>query len=497
MPLMTAEEFVASLAERRPDVWVRGRRVENVAAEPLLRPGINAIAETYRLAHDPAHARLMLAQRPDGLTVNRLTALDWSSDDLLRKLEMCRLLCRATGCAQRYLMHDALGALYQVTYQVDADLGTDYHPRLQAYLDRVQRQDLTCAVAMTDPRGDRSKRPHQQADPDLYLHLLERRRDGIVVRGAKANITGAPYTHEILVLPTRSMAAADGDYAIAFAVPIDTPGLRIIAKPAGRPGDPEAPFSSRYGQCTALLVFQDVFIPWERVFLCGEYPYAGKLAEAFANHHRQSCIGCRAGLGDMIIGGAAAMAEYNGLPHTEVGHIRNAVADLIRIVEGFYAAGVAAAVYGRRTPAGNYEPDPVYANLGKLLLAQQVYDLFRIAHDIAGGIVVNAPTAEDVANPENTEFIAKYLVGRSGVTAAERIHMARFLQDLTASGEGGWYAVISAHGGGSPEALRLSAVRSYDVAERQALALRLACFAKSEGGCGGCGACGEGGGAPC
>lgn len=489
MRLMTAEEFRESLRQRQPDVWVRGHRVESVADEPLLQPGVNAVAETYRLALDPCHARLMLAERPDGRVVNRLTALDYSSDDLLRKLEMCRLLCRGVGCAQRYLMHDALGALAQTAAHLDADLGRDYFPRLLAYLEHVQEQDLTCAVALTDAKGDRGLRPHEQADPDLYLRIAERRRDGIVVRGAKANITGAPYTHEIIVLPTRAMLAADADYAVSFAVPVDAPGLRMIARPAGRPGDAEAPFSSRFGQCTALLVFEDVFIPWERVFLDGEHAYAGRLAEAFANHHRQSCIGCRAGLGDLIIGAAATMAEQNGLPVGETGHLRAATAELIRIVEGFYATGVAASVYGRKTAAGTYEPDQVYANLGKLLLAQQVYDLFRLAHEIAGGIVVNAPTAADAANPETAGLIARYLVGREGVTAAERIEMARFLQDLTASGEAGWYAVISAHGGGSPEALRRSAVRGYDLAERQDLARRLACFAKSDEGCGGCGSC--------
>lgn len=489
--LMSPENYRESLRERHPDVWVRGKRVSSVADEPLLRPGVNAIAYTYELALQDELAPVMLATLPNGQRVNRLVALDMSTEDLLRKLEMCRLLCKSTGCAQRYLTHDALNALAQSTTHLDADLSTEYHDRFQGYLDWVQQHDLTCAVALTDPKGDRSKRPHQQADPDMYLHVVEQRQDGIVVRGAKANITGAPYTHEVIVLPTRTMQEEDRDYALSFAVPLDAPGLRIIAKQAGRPNDPEAPFSSRYGQCTALLIFQDVFIPWERVFLCGEYAYAGLLAEAFANHHRHSCTGCRAGLGDLIIGGAAAITSDNGLSYHQGGHIHTAMADLIRIVEGFYATGVAASVYGRRTCAGNFEPDPVYANLGKLLLAQQVYDLFRIAHDIAGGIVVNAPTAEDVASPENAELIAKYLVGRSGVPAEQRIGMARFLQDLTASGEASWYAVISAHGGGSPEALRMSAVRSYDIADRQQLARRLACFAKSEEGCAGCGSCGE------
>src|SRR5699024_2822580 len=188
--------------------------------------------------------------------------------------------------------------------------------------DHVQKNDLTCGVAVTDPKGDRSKRPHEQDNPDLYVRVVEKNHKGIIVSGAKANITGAPYTHELIILPTRAMKKEDKDYALSFAVPVDAPGLKMISKPAGRPEDKEAIFSSNYGQSTALIIFNDVFIPWDHVFLCGEWQYSGKLAESFANHHRQSCIGARAGLGDMIIGASAIMAEYHGTPHHEVSHIR-------------------------------------------------------------------------------------------------------------------------------------------------------------------------------
>ncbi len=490
MKLMTGREYVSSLNEYNPDVQVRGKKVTRVADEPLFQPGINAIAVTYELAHHPKHQDIMLAALADGTKVNRLNALDYSTDDLLKKLEMVRLICKWTGCGQRYLMHDALGALAEITAMIDADKHTDYFSAFQEYLLHVQKHDLTCATAVTDAKGDRSKRPHEQADPDLYVRVVERNRNGIVVRGAKANITGAPYVHEFIVLPTRAMQKEDGDYAVSFAVPVDAPGVKIIAKPAGRPEDAEAPFSSNFGQSTALVIFNDVFVPWDRVFLCGEWEYTGKLAEAFANHHRHSCIGARAGLGDMIIGASALMAEYNGLPHTDVPHIRRNLGELIRITEGFYATGVAASVYGRKTVAGNFVPDAVQSNIGKLMLAEQVYDLFRLAHEISGGIVVTAPTPEDMAIPEAGELIDRYLVGKHGVTAEERIRMARFLEDLTASKEGGFYALISLHGGGSPEAMRMSAVRHYDMdSQKKHILHKLKCFAKWDGTCKECETC--------
>ncbi len=390
---------------------MRGRRVESVADEPLLAPGVNALAATYEMALRPELADTLLATLPDGRRVNRMNALDTGTDDLLRKLEACRLLCRATGCAQRYLMHDAIGALAEITHLADAEHGTEYAARLAALVERGAGDDLTCAVAMTDPRGDRSLRPHQQPDPDQYLRVVERRREGIVLRGAKLNITGAPYAHEVVVLPTRAMTEADADHAVAVVVPVDVRGLRIISRPAGRTDPRSSPFSARYGQATAMLLFDDVLVPWERVLLCGEHALAGRLAEAFANHHRHSCIGCRAALGDIVIGAAVEMAEANGLEPQRGGHLRSCLARLIGIVEGFFACGIAASVRGHRTAAGNWMPDGVYANIGKLMLAERVPEMFRLAQEMAGGIVATVPTPEDVAAPENAELVRRYLAG--------------------------------------------------------------------------------------
>ena len=472
--LMSAADYRDSLRRYAPRVFVNGARVESVADEPLLAPGIAGVGVTYDFARRPEHAALMTArQGTSGKTVNRMLHIDETSTDLLYKLEAVRLVCRESGCAQRYLSHDALNGLFQATKRADSGRGTDYHERLLAYLHRVQDEDLTLGIAMTDAKGDRSKRPGQQANPDTYVHIAGRRPDGIVIRGTKAIVTGAPYMHEFLVMPCRTHTPEDADFAVACAVPVDAEGVTIVAKPAGRPGEAAAKFSAKYGQSVGVVMFEDVFVPHERVFLAGETEEAGFLTTSYATHHRHSCIGARAGFGDLLIGAGALMIEANGLDPERHGHIRDAMVDLIKIVEGFFACGVAASVYGMKDPAGSIMPDAVFANVGKLLLATQIYDMHRLAHYVSGGLVVALPGPEEDHNPETAASLAAVLAGRPDIPAAQRMEVARFVEDLTASHQGGWYSVISLHGGGSPEAMKREIWRNYPRAERIELVERL------------------------
>jgi 4-hydroxybutyryl-CoA dehydratase / vinylacetyl-CoA-Delta-isomerase len=388
---MSAADYRESLRRYAPRVFIDGHAVESVAEDPRLAPGIAAIGVSYDFACDPAHSPLMTARRNGGGTVPRMLAIDASSTDLLYKLEAVRLLCRRCGCAQRYLSHDSLNAVFEATHAADAAHGSDYHPRFLAYLERVQHEDLALGIAMTDAKGDRSKRPSEQANPDVYVHIAERRKDGIVIRGAKAIVTAAPYVHEFLVMPCRRMRPEDSAFAVCCAVPVDAPGVTIAARPAGRPGEAAAKFSARYGQSTGVVLLEDVFVPWERVFLAGECEEAALLTTSYATHHRHSCIGARAGFGDLLIGAAALMVEANGLDPERHGHVRDAMVELIKIVEGFFACGVAASVYGMKNAAGSIAPDTVFANVGKLLLSTQIYDMHRLAHDLSGGLVVALP----------------------------------------------------------------------------------------------------------
>jgi 4-hydroxybutyryl-CoA dehydratase / vinylacetyl-CoA-Delta-isomerase len=468
--LMTAADYRESLRRLSPRVFIDGRQVTSVADEPLLAPGIAAVGVTYDFAHMPAHAALMTArQGAAGPTVNRMLHIDETTTDLLCKLEAVRLVCQESGCAQRYLAHDALNAIHEGSRLADEASGGAYHQRFVSYLQHVQDEDLALGIAMTDAKGDRSKRPGAQANPDVYLHIKERRADGIVIRGAKAIVTGAPYMHELLVMPCRTHLPEDASCAVCCAVPVDAAGITMIAKPAGRPGEAAAKFSAKYGQSVAVVLFDDVFVPHERVFLAGECEAGGHLTATYATHHRHSCIGARAGFGDLLIGAAALMIEANGLDPDRHGHIRDSMVELIKIVEGFYACGVAASVYGTAGMAGNLTPDSVFANVGKLLLSTQIYDMHRLAHEVSGGLVVALPGPAEDHNPETAASLAAVLAGRADIPAARRMELARLMEDLTASHQAGWYSVISLHGGGSPEAMKREIWRNYPIADRRAV----------------------------
>ena len=420
--LMSSTDYRDSLRRLKPRVFVNGKRVENVADEPMLAPGIAATGVSYDFAREERHKPLMTArQMTSGKVVNRMLHICETSQDLLYKLEAVRLMCAESGCAQRYLAHDGLNALFQATKRIDANGGKGYHDRFVGYLHKVQDEDLSLGIAMTDAKGDRSRRPGAQANPDVYVHITERRADGIVIRGTKAIVTGAPYMHELIVMPCRTMTKEESDFAVCCAVPVDAAGITIISRPAGRPGEAAAKYAAKYGQATAVVQFDDVFVPWDRVFADGQVEEAGFLTTSYATHHRQSCIGARAGFGDLLIGAGALMIKANGLDPEKHGHIRDAMVELIKIVEGFFACGVAASVYAMKDPAGSVMPDTVFANVGKLLLATQIYDMHRLAHYVSGGLIVALPGPDEDHNPETQASLAAVLAGRPDVPAAHRL----------------------------------------------------------------------------
>jgi len=416
--------------------------------------------------------------------VNRLTHINTSSGDLLNKLEAVRLVCQETGCAQRYLTHDALNAIGQVSARLDDAKGsTEHSARFVDYLHRVQDQDLTLGIAMTDAKGDRSKRPHEQANVDSYVHIVERNvrrngRLGIVISGTKAIVTGAPYMHELLVMPCRNMGREDADFSVCCAVPVDAEGITIIARPAGRPGEKVehgAPlFSRKYGQSTGVVMFDKVFVPWESVFYAGDWEHSGHLTYSYATHHRHTCIGARAGFGDLLIGAGALMCEANGFDPGKESHLREQMVELITITESFFACGVAASVYGKADEhSQTFMPDPVFSNIGKLLLATKIYDMHRIAHYVSGGLIVTLPGPDEDHNPETGAKLSEVLRANPDVPYAQRIETARFIEDLTAGYQGGWYSVISMHGGGSPAAMKQEIYRNYPIGSKVELVERI------------------------
>ena len=478
--LMSGDDYRESLRSYSPRVFLDGREVASVADEPGFAPGVNALAYTYDFARRPELERLALAtQHSRQRVVNRMLHVNESSGDLLNKLEVVRLLCQETGCAQRYLAHDALNGLAPVSARIDDALGsTEHRARFEAFLARVQDQDLSLGIAMTDAKGDRSKKPHQQANPDTYVHVVERNAKGIVISGTKAIVTGGPYMHELVVMPSRQMGRDDADFAVCCAVRVDAPGITMVSRPAGRPGEKlehgEALFSRPYGQATAVVIFDKVFVPWERVFYEGQWEHSQVLTYSYATHHRHSCIGARAGFGDLLIGAGALMCEANGLDPDTKSNLREPMVELIKITEGFYACGVAASVYATRDEhSGTFMPDPVYSNIGKLLLATQIYDMHRLAHEVSGGLIVALPGPDEDHNPATAAKLSEVLQASPDVPYDKRIQTARFIEDLTASYQGGWYSLISLHGGGSPAAMKQEIWRNYPVGSKVELVERL------------------------
>ena len=468
--LMTAADYRDSLRSLKPRVFVEGQRVESVADEPKLIPGINAVGVSYDLAQVAELKPIMTAtQHSSGKTINRMMHIDQSGDDLLNKLEAVRFMCKISGCGQRYLTHDGFNGVYQATKLADDRHGTDYHQRFVAYMHDAQDRDLAIGIAMTDAKGDRSLKPSQQTNPDTYVHIKERRKDGIVISGTKAIVTGAAYMHEFLLMPCRTHTPEDADCAVCCAVPIDAEGVTVISRRAGRPGEAAAKFSAKYGQGTGVVQFADVFVPWDKVFMAGETEEAGYLTTSYASHHRQSCIGARAGFGDLLIGAGAHMYEANGLDADKHSHIREQMVELIKIVEGFFACGVASSVYCVKDTSGVAMPDPVFSNIGKLLLATQIYDMHKIAHYVSGGLIVALPGPDEDHNPATAASLSAVLGARADIPYQQRADVARFVEDLTVSDQAGWYSVMSLHGGGSPEAMKREIWRNYPVDEKKDL----------------------------
>jgi 4-hydroxybutyryl-CoA dehydratase/vinylacetyl-CoA-Delta-isomerase len=413
-----------------------------------------------------------------GQTVNRFTHLHQSAPDLVTKVKMQRVLGQKTGCCfQRCVGMDAFNALDSVTYEMDRALGTEYHARFRRYLQDVQTRDLVVDGAMTDPKGDRRSSPSQQADPDLFVHIVERKSNGIIVRGAKLHQTGALNSHEIIVMPTQSLTEPDKDYAVSFAIPADAPGVVLIVgrQPSDtrKLEDGQRDVGNReFGGHEAVIVLDDVFVPWDRVFMAGEYAFSGMLVERFAGYHRQSYGGCKPGVGDVLIGAAQALAQYQGVD--KASHVKDKIVEMIHLNETLYACGIACSAEGKPTASGTYLIDLLLANVCKLNVTRFPYEIARLAQDIAGGLLVTLPSEKDFANSEVGAYLEKYLRGVADDATEDRCRMLRLLENLTLGPGAAAYLTESMHGAGSPQAQRIMLARLADLEAKARLAKRLA-----------------------
>ena len=489
MAMMTGAEYIESLRKLNTRVYMFGEKIENWVDHPMIRPSINCVAVTYDLAQDPQYEDLMTANSNlTGKKINRFANIHQSTEDLKKKVKMQRLCGQKTAsCFQRCVGMDAFNAEYSTTYEIDKKYGTDYHERFKKFLEFVQENDLVVDGAMTDPKGNRGLAPHAQVDPDMFVRIKEVRADGIVVRGAKCHQTGSINSHWHLVMPTQAMRAEDKDYAVSFACPSDAEGLYMIygrqscdTRKLEEGADVDLG-NKQFGGQEALVVFDDVFIPNEYVFMAGEYDFAGMLVERFAGFHRQSYGGCKVGVGDVVIGAAALAAEYNGAD--KASHIKDKLIEMTHLNETLYACGIACSAEGHPTECGSYIIDLLLANVCKQNVTRFPYEIVRLAEDIAGGLMVTMPSEKD--------FKSDMVVGRNGetigdvcnkffaantdkCTTEERMRVLRFLENICLGSSAVGYRTESMHGAGSPQAQRIMIQRQGNIEGKKALAKAIA-----------------------
>ncbi|MEM2465088.1 MAG: 4-hydroxyphenylacetate 3-hydroxylase N-terminal domain-containing protein [Candidatus Bathyarchaeia archaeon] len=444
----TFEEYVESLRDGRVVYW-NGERIEDVTKHPYFIEAIKRAGMDYKLSQDPKFQKILIEYeggRPVYFVYKRMR----NANDLLRKRAIIQFLMRMGGLGSRFTGIDAVQALCVATKIMDEDLGTDYYSKMEEYRKYFMENDLSLAMAMTDVKGNRTLRPWEQVQhKDFYLRVVERKSDGIIVRGAKAHISFAPIVNEMLVMPTRAMPDPRGkDYTIAFTIPVNTEGIKIIC--------PEPPPEGGY-PTDALVIFDDVFIPEERVFMNGEYQYAGVFARMFANFHRLSAGAYKTVEIERIVGAAKLMEEYNGLEG--VGHVREKLAWLAwwySCIEALNRAACERCVYDKR--ADMAYPNPILSNAAKFMYAEYYHQGIKFVQDIAGGIVATMPSFKDYENPETRPYIEKYLAGKDGVPTEHRLRAIKLAQSLTSCR----HEVTTIHAEGSLQMQLLETYYSFD-----------------------------------
>ena len=473
MPLKTPEEYLESI-KKPVNLYMFGEKVEEFWNHPIIKPSINTVKKIYELAQIDDYKDLMtVTSHLTGETINRFTHIHQSIDDLIKKVQMQRLLGQKTACCfQRCVGFDSANALYSVTYEMDKKYKTNYHERFKKYWIEVQNQDLMVDGAMTDTKGDRSKRPNQQPDPDAFLHIVDENDEGIKVRGAKVHQTGFLNSHRVIIMPTLALRPGEENYAVSFGINTNQKGITLIY---GRQScdtrkleDGKLDIGNfKYGGQEIFVIFEDVFVPKEQIFMKGEIEFSGELVNRFAGFHRQSYGGCKVGVGDVLIGAAALITEYNGTE--KASHIRDKLVEMVHLNETIYSCGIACSSLGHQREAGNYEMDMLLANVTKQNVTRFPYEIGRLTEDLAGGIICTLPSEADLNSEKIGPLIRKYLSTCEGVSPDDRYKLLRFIENLTMGVASLSYKTESMHGAGSPQAQRIMISRQANLQEKKKL----------------------------
>ncbi|KKN04453.1 hypothetical protein LCGC14_1097270 [marine sediment metagenome] len=477
MTLKTPTEYLESI-KKPVNLYMFGEKVKEFWNHPIIKPSINTVMKIYELAQQEEYKDLMTTKSHlTGEIINRFTHIHQSVEDLIKKVKMQRLLGQHTSCCfQRCVGFDGANALYSVTYEMDKKLGTNYHERFKKYWIEVQNLDMTVDGAMTDTKGDRSKRPNLQPNPDSYLHIVDENDEGIVVRGAKVHQTGFLNSHRVIVMPTLALRPGEEDYAVSFGIDTSTKNITLVY---GRQScdtrkleDGKLDIGNfKYGGQEIFVIFEDVFVPKENIFMKGEVGFSGELVNRFAGFHRQSYGGCKSGVGDVLIGAASLISEYNGTE--KASHIKDKLVEMVQLNETLYSCGIACSSLGFQREAGNYEMDMLLANVCKQNVTRFPYEIGRLAEDIAGGIICTLPSEADFKSKEIGSLLEKYLSTCEGVCAEDRYKVLRFIENLTMGVASVSYKTESLHGAGSPMAQRIMISRQSNLEEKKKLVKKI------------------------
>jgi aromatic ring hydroxylase len=481
--MRTKEDYMNDLSKMKKNLYYDGEKIDRLDERQMNT--INTIGTTFDMFEE--YGDLMkVKSHLTGEIINRFTHIHQSTDDLHKKQDMTRRLCQKVGgCIQRCMGCDAANAIYNVSFEADKlNKGeTNYHENFKKWMLRFQKEDLIAACAQTDVKGNRIKRPADQEDPDMYVHVVERRDDGIVVNGCKVHISEASVSDEILVVPTRALRPVDKDYAVAFAVPGDYEGVKQVVTIHNLREREHFKRGFMPGATDSYIIFDNVFIPWERVFLCGENQHGGILALLFGLFHRHSYSGCKPAIGDLMVGTAALAAEYNNIQ--KASHIRHKLAELIMITELGYAAGYTASDLGKPEVfmpgyglvpygPGSYIPNSIYCNVGRCLTGESVYREAEIICDISGGVPATFPHERDFLNPEVKDYLNKYIMRNPNIAPENAAQFWRFVGDMLCSATGGISLVGGYHGGGSPVMEQIAITSQYDLEFRKKIVKNIA-----------------------
>ena len=478
--MRTKEQYFQGLSKLKRNIYCDGELIDRL--DEKQKDCLNTIGTTFDETLKPENQELLTAiSHLTGERISRFTHIHQNTDDLHKKQDMTRMLCgKVGGCIQRCMGIDATNSIYNVSYEADKQNNgaTQYHENFKKWLARFQTEDLVGCCAQTDVKGDRMARPADQENKEAYLRILEKRSDGIVVSGCKLHISEASVADEVLVVPTRALRPEDKDYAVSFAVPADWDGMKQVVTVRRFRKRDDFPRGFSQGATDSYVIFDKCFVPWERVFLAGEWQHGGTMALLFALFHRHSYSGCKPGLGDILLGTAALAAEVNNIH--KASHVREKLAEIIMVTELGYAAGYTASSMGKAEVympgvgfipygPGTYIPHSIYCNVGRCLTGEAVYREAEILCDIAGGVVATFPHEKDFVNPEIKDLLLKYTKRNPKMPVEDQAQFWRYLGDVLCSATGGIVCVGNYHGGGSPIMEQIAITTQYDIESRKKL----------------------------